>query len=314
MNPLFEKFADAPWLVKTESPPSSYADEVARAERVWKAKNFPIKPGCEYGEFIDDSTPEGYTRTDLATPEGVKLFFYKYNDEAKNKAEKRLIYYIHGGGFVRGNGSYARQLALLHLQRLGVPAVAVEYTYAPAAKYPAQVDEVYAGFKFMIEKFNYKPEDIIVAGDSAGGTLSLALGLRLKRLGTGMPRCFLLNSPMTDCTISLPSHKLNADKDFTFKGGIAPQIMALYCDPARQAEPEASPYFGDFAGFPPAYFVADDTEVLASDSLETAAKMHAAGGKVKVHTFHGLWHVFPTDAQKTPESKTVFAEMKNFIG
>jgi acetyl esterase/lipase len=296
--------------VHTESGPSSYADEVARAERTWKAKNYPIRPGIEYGDFIDDSTPEGYTRTDISA-KGVNLYLYKFKDEAKNG--KRIIYYIHGGGFVRGNGSYCRQIALLHLQRLGIPAVAVEYTYAQTAKYPAQLDEVLTGYTHLTDALKYKPSDIIVGGDSAGGTLSLALVVRLKRLGLGLPGALLLNSPMTDCTMSLASHKVNVGKDAVFTQGIAPAVMALYVDEKYMKDPEASPYFADFSGFPPAYFVADDTEVLCSDSLETAAKMYAAGVKVKAHFFHGLWHVFPTDVQKTPESRQVFAEMKEFV-
>ncbi|MDR1785608.1 MAG: alpha/beta hydrolase [Spirochaetaceae bacterium] len=312
MNPVFDKFKDAPWLIHTESEPSSYALEVAKAERMWKAKNYPIRPGIEYGDFIDDSTPEGYTRTDI-TEKGVNLFLYKYKDEAKNRSEKRLIYYLHGGGFVRGNGSYCRQLALLHLQRLGVPSVAMEYTLAPGAKYPVQLDEVFTGFTYLTKTLGYKPSDIILAGDSAGGNLAAALAVRLKRLGIGSPNCLLLNSPMTDCTLSLPSHKYNLGKDIVFPAGVSPAIVAFYVDDKYLKDPEVSPYFGDFTGFPPVYFVADDTEVLCSDSVETAAKMYSQGVKVKAHIFHGLWHVFATDVQKTPESKLVFQEMKEFI-
>ena len=309
---FLDKFAGSPWLIHTTSDPSSYAAEVALAERRWKAKNYPIRPGVEYGDFIDDATPVGVTRTDI-TEKGVNLFIYQFKDEADYSDKNRIIYYIHGGGFVRGNGSYCRQIALLHLLRIGIRSVAVEYTPAPGAKYPSQLDEVFTGFTYLTGTLGYRPRDIILSGDSAGGTLAAALVHRFKRLGMDTPGGILFNSPMMDCTLSLESHKSNLGKDITFPQGIAPAMIAVYVDEAHNKEPEASPYFGDFTGFPPSYFVSDDTEVMCSDTLESAAKMYRLGVKVQVHLFHGLWHVFATDAQRTVESKIVFQDMKDFL-
>jgi acetyl esterase/lipase len=214
--------------------------------------------------------------------------------------------------FVRGNGKYCRQLAILHMQRLGLPAAACEYRTAPANKYPDALDDVFAGFKYLTDALGYAPSDIIVAGDSAGGTFAAALTHRLKRLGLGLPQKLVLYSPCMNLTGSFESHKYNIGKDQTFTQGLpSPEY---YTGSADLTDPEVSPYFGDFTGFPPTYFCAEDTEVMCSDALMTADKMYKQGVRVQVHIFHGLWHVFPTYTQSTPESKLVFEEVKEFIG
>jgi acetyl esterase/lipase len=200
------------------------------------------------------------------------------------------------------------------LLRLGIASVAVEYKPAPGAKYPSHLDESFTGFKYLTDKLGYKPSDIILSGESAGGLLIAALTLRLKRLGLGTPNACFFSSPMTDCTLSLPSHKLNIGKDRTFPNGVSQAFIEGYVDPKLVKEPEVSPWFGDLSGFPPSYFVVDDTEVLASDTLEFAAKLYSLSVKVQVHVFHGLWHVFCTDIENLPESKEVFNDVAKFLG
>jgi acetyl esterase/lipase len=311
MNPVFEKFEAAPWLEHTTADPSAYATEVALPELKATLAEYPMAPGIEI-ESLDDSTPPGVTRTDIEE-KSAKLYLYQ-RDSLTREAEPRIIYYVHGGGFVRGNGKYCRKLAILHVTRTGLPAAACEYRTAPASAYPDALDDVYAGYRYLTGELGYAPGDIIVAGDSAGGTLAIALLNRLKRLGEALPQKLVLYSPCVDFALNFESHTYNVGKDLIFTVGLTTEGLMGYIGGADLKDPELSPYYGDFTGFPPAYFCVEDTEVLCSDTLMTAEKMYAQGVDVRVHAFHGLWHVFPVYSPETEESKQVFDEVKAFIG
>jgi len=310
MNPLVEPYKDAPWLTYTSSEPSDYALNVAFPALKKMLSDYPLGPDVEI-ESLDDSTPEGAVRTDVDEPP-VKLFIYK--DPIKHKDEKRILYYIHGGAYIRGNGKYCRNVGLSFYKQVGLPVAVCEYRTSPKVKYPAHLDDSYASWRYIIEKLGYAPENIIVAGESAGGSLTAGLIHRLKRLGEALPQKIVLLSPSLDATLSLDSYSYNADKDKVFIGGLKPGSLSMVVDDERAKEPEMSAYYGDFSGFPPTYFACDDTEVFCSDTLACAQKLYEAGVPVKAHVYHNLWHVFPTYSPDTPESKEVYSEIKAFIG
>jgi len=268
---------------------------------------YPMTPDNEI-LTLDDSTPDGVARTDV-THNGTNLFIYKkpigYGDE------DRIIYYIHGGGFVRGNKNYCRRLAILHEQRLNIPAAACEYRTAPAHKFPEAQEDCYQGYRYLVDILGCAPDRIIFAGDSAGGNLLMSLALRLKRQGETLPNALIMYSPAIELTGVLESQKYNIGKDVIFTNGVP--IATYYAAEEQLKTPEVSPYYGDFGGFPPSYFCAEETEVFLSDTVETAAKMRSLGVKVKAHIWRGLWHVFPVYSPETAESAAVFADVKNFL-
>jgi acetyl esterase/lipase len=310
MNPLFEKYRGAPWLVHTEKDP--YAEVSAQ---VWKELaqlriKYPMAPGSEM-LYLDDTTPEGISREDYKAGNN-NLFVFK--DKAKHGGEKRVIFYVHGGGFVRGNGKYCRFNALIQIEQLGVPVAACEYRTAPEYKEPLALNDVEESWNFVQDTLGYDPANIIISGDSAGGALGLGLCNRLKAQGRALPSMCVWLSPSLDMTLSLDSHRTNVGKDLYFPKGVTAATSIYAPDPSRYKNPEISPFWGDFAGFPPTYFSVEDTEVFCDDSIEAAAKMAAAGVKVKCHVFHGLWHTFPITSPKTPTADVVFQDIRDFIG
>jgi acetyl esterase/lipase len=329
MNPLFEKYQRAPWLVHTEKDPYAEASEKVWEELAELRIKYPMAPGSEM-VYLDDTTPDGISREDYRAGRN-NLFVFKRGtagrmpddpsdldwdskDKAKHTNEKRLIFYIHGGGFVRGNGKYCRANAITHLQQLGIPVAACEYRTAPDYKEPYALADVEESYNFVLNNLGYDPANIIFSGDSAGGALGLGLCNRLKAQGKALPGACVWFSPSLDITLSFDSHRDNIGKDLYFPKGVAafPPIYAP--DVSRHKNPEISPYWGDFTGFPPEYFCVEDTEVFCDDSIETAAKMHTSGVRVKCHVFHGLWHTFPITFPKTPTADVVFQEVKDFIG
>ena len=311
---IFEKYKDVPWLTHTtQDPDKKTLEEILPAMLELRAK-YPLAPGSEM-EYLNDETPAGVSRTDYVTGAGQSLTIYKLTE--KHEKEDRLVFYIHGGGFVRGNGMYSRTNARVHLEKLGLPAACCDYRVAPKDREPAALNDVIAAYRFLVDELKYDPEKIFMTGDSAGGVLALSLGLRLKKAGEKMPRAFALYSPSPNLTMSSISHDLNVGKDKIFPKGVK-GFISVYADEDRLKDPDVSPVFGDFSGgFPKTYFCADDTEVMCSDTLECSAKMAEQGVEVKTHIFHNLWHAFPTLHPLPPfpkELDEVFAEVKAFFG
>jgi len=307
-NPVVQPYLHAQWLVYWDDAPSSHAIEIALPETLRRARDYPMAPGVVL-DFIDDTTPPGYVRTDC-TVAGQNLFFYH---QPAHTDPGQLVFYVHGGGFIRGNGPYCRLGAILHVEALDLPAVAVEYRLAPDHKWPAMLDDTLAAWDFVTGELAYPPGEVIVSGDSAGAALAMALVVRLKKAGRPLPRALILVSGALDYTLTLPSHELNRAIDPVFTEGLPPESVGVWCDPALAAFDEVSPYRADVAGFPPTYLVAGEAEILLSDTLETAAKLHAAGVPVKARVFHGLWHDFITDDLEMPEAKVAFDEAKEFL-
>ena len=157
----------------------------------------------------------------------------------------------------------------------------------------------------------YGAKDIFVAGDSAGGNLALALGLRLKKQKRMLPAGFVLMSPWTDLTVSGKTHETKAEVDPVLNQNYLNEMIENYVPQAKKnpgeelfdaeylQNPEISPLFGDFTGFPPTYIQVGDLEVLMSDSTMLQKKMSRDGVSVSLDIYKNMWHVFQMGPFKT---------------
>ena len=310
---IVQPFLHEPWLVYTGEEPSDYAVNIGLPTALQRAKDYPMRPGVVL-DFIDDSTPAGVIREDIVVEaSGQNLFHYR-DAEPKHPDDPRVIYYVHGGGFVRGNGKYCRALGIWALRETGLPVYVAEYRLSPEHKWPSNLDDVQAGWDYLTVELGIAAESIMTIGDSAGATLTAGLCMRFKRQGRGLPGGMAFLSGALDCTFQLPAHKINAQTDPLFKGGISPDYVNLFATKAQVMNPELSPFRGDWTGFPPLYFCAGESEVMLSDSLETAQKAASQGVDVRCHVFHGVWHDWLVTDREMPESHAVGADLRQFLG
>ncbi|MDR3337368.1 MAG: alpha/beta hydrolase [Treponema sp.] len=308
MNPLFEDYKDKPWLIHTETEPSQKTKNcIPRLLEL--SEKYPIAPGNEL-DYFDDTTPDTMIREDITTAGGVIL--YKYTPKNLDPGEKRVIYYIHGGGFMRGNTNWCRANAICHVRNFGLPAYAATYRYTPEFKYPAGLEDAEDGYHYMVNKQGHDPSDIIVTGDSAGATYMFALCGRLKRQGKKLPGRLISMSGFLDFTFKGASYKYNLGKDIMFTAPLDESVH-FYTDEPDATNPDISPIYMDFTGLPPAFFTADDTEVFVSDALTAADKMDKAGIPVKAHIMHGLWHDFLFETPEIEESKLIYKELSAWL-
>ena len=145
-------------------------------------------------------------------------------------------------------------------------------------------------YQRMLE--TYAPEDILLAGESAGGGLCYCLCLRLKALNLPLPGGVVALSPWTDLTMSAeryPSDTTPADPVLSAQG--LKYSAELYAGD-RAGEPEASPFYGDLQGLPPSLICAGSGELLLNDSVEMAEKLRSQGCRCELHVEEGMWHAY----------------------
>ena len=166
----------------------------------------------------------------------------------------------------------------------------------------------------LIKEKHYRPGQVVVAGDSAGGGLALALCLYLRDHGMPQPAGLVLMSPWADLTCSGDSYEFNFENDPLFGNSRESMLYnSSYISGADPRDPYMSPVFGDFRGLPPMLLQAGGHEMLLSDTLEVAQNARRAGVKRRVSVYEGMFHVFQMSMDLVPESREAWDEVARFM-
>lgn len=224
------------------------------------------------------------------------------------------ILQLHGGGYIGKLKNAYRDFAKEYSDmRGGMKVFTLEYRVAPEHPYPAALQDACQAYCFM-QDMGYRGNQIVLAGDSAGGGLALALCGYLKEKGKELPKAAVLMSPWTDLTASGPSYEENYTKDPLFGNTRESMIYnGEYYGEHDPADPHISPLFGDFTGFPPMLFQVGSIEMLLSDTTEAVKKARAAGCTVQETIYEGMFHVFQMAMNRMPESQKAWEEITQYI-
>lgn len=227
----------------------------------------------------------------------------------------RVILQLHGGGYIGPMKNIYRKFAAMYSKlSYGGDVLTIDYRVAPEYPYPAALEDTVYAYRWLLEEKKYRPEQIVLAGDSAGGGLALALGLYLKDHHMPMPAGFLLMSPWTDLTCSGESHETNYCRDPLFGNSRESMLYnSSYIGGYDPAEPYISPMFGDYHGFSPMLIQVGSYEMLLSDSQSVAEKAKAAGVKCRLSVYEGMFHEFQMSMGLFPESREAWSEARKFI-
>ncbi|MDJ0904488.1 MAG: alpha/beta hydrolase [Woeseiaceae bacterium] len=227
-------------------------------------------------------------------------------------ARGKAMLYLHGGAYVFGNCTTHRQLVSYVARSCGVRALVIEYRLAPENPFPAAIDDSLAAYRALRDD-GYGPGDIVLAGDSAGGGLVMALLLSLRDAGEEMPAGAVLLSPWLDLTASGESMTTRAKRDPWFKPPDMPIIASYYCAEDEYRNPLVSPVFANVEGLPPIYIQVGDDEILLSDSTRIAGNIEAAGGDVTLEVWPDMFHVFQVFVHQMPESRAAIDKLVPFV-
>ena len=234
----------------------------------------------------------------------------------RNEKSRGVILHIHGGGFNLFSAATYRGLNTRLSFDSGTRIFSVNYRLAPEHKHPAAIEDCLRAFQWLIDQ-GHPPQTIILMGDSAGGNLVLALLHRLKRLGEALPVAAICISPFVDWTFRGKSWFANAPTDPIICDLPVAYLGRCYLDfsQVELTDPEVSPLYGNFRGFPPLLLLVSAAEMCLDDSLRIAEKAGAAGVEVQLEEWDDMIHVFPLFGlgEAWPEVDEAFAKMSAFI-
>jgi monoterpene epsilon-lactone hydrolase len=217
--------------------------------------------------------------------------------ESNRSDRSKTLLYLHGGGYVACSPKTHRPITGFFAQS-GFRVFAPDYRLAPENPFPAALDDAVAVWQELT-----RDHVATVAGDSAGGNLSLALMLRLKMGGHKLPAAAALFSPVTDFTGGGSSLFKNLRRDAMLAADKLAIMREAYVGRGNPGNPLVSPLFGDLKGLPPLLIHVGGSEVLLDDSTRFAQKAEQAGVKVELKVWEGVPHVWQMAHGFVPEAR-----------
>ena len=229
----------------------------------------------------------------------------------ENADPAKVILYLHGGGYVSGTLGMYHQLCGTLSEVSGMRVLLPDYRLAPDYPFPAALEDALSAYTWLLAN-GFSAENILIAGDSAGGGLTLATTLAIRDEGRPLPRGLVCLSPWTDLTFSGASHQTNADKEIV----LYPENLRLWAEKylgfADPRTPHISPAFADMKNFPPMLIQVGSDEAFLDDARMVAERAQSAGVDVTLTVYEGMWHVWQT-VGILPEAKQAFTEIGTFI-
>lgn len=230
-------------------------------------------------------------------------------------ANKRLLY-IHGGSWMAGSPASHRSATSALAELSGCSVLAVAYRLAPESPFPAGLNDCTAAYRWLEAngpEGEAKATALFVAGDSAGGNLSLSLLQVLKQLGLAQPNAVAALSPATNLHQPYPSVQANKDIDPIINADLLPLVIANYLQGADASNPLVSPVLGELGELAPTLVQTGEREVLLDDSRYYAEKAAKQGGKVILELWPEMPHVFQGFSPFLPEATQALENIAEFF-
>lgn len=207
----------------------------------------------------------------------------------------RVLLYLHGGGYVLGSLNTHRALVGALARSCQLNTLAINYRKAPEYPFPAALEDACLAYEWLLRQ-GYKSQDIMVAGDSAGGGLALALLMSLRDAGQPLPAAAIGLSPWTDLVLPTAMLRQVCHEESQILEALEIRGWGpLYAQRTALSHPLLSPVQGALQGLPPLLIQISDAEVLHDDVLVFCAKARQAGVPLTLQVFEGLvhwWHLF----------------------
>lgn len=221
------------------------------------------------------------------------------------------VLYLHGGGYFFCSPQTHRPMTLGLAAHLRAPLFVPQYRLAPEAPYPAALDDAFEVYRHLQAR---EPQRRwLIAGDSAGGGLSLALAVRIRDAGLPAPLALLLYSPWTDLSCSGDSLRRNDHSCSIFTAAGVRDGARFYRAQYPADHPGISPLFADLRGLPPMLIFAAKEEALLDDSTRLVERARAVGVEVMYECVSGVPHVWPIFQRVLPEGRDTMRHTAAFV-
>ncbi len=234
--------------------------------------------------------------------------------EPEEPSRNLMVLQLHGGGYIGPMKNIYRTFAVMYSKAAAAASVlTIDYRVAPENPYPAALEDAIEAYKWILEN-GYSSEQVVIAGDSAGGGLALALCLYIRENKMPLPKGIITMSAWTDLTCEGESYTTNYEIDPLF--GNTKESMLFNSDYIGEndaTDPYISPLFGEYHDFPPTLMQVGSYEMLLNDTTEVARKIRESGGKIRISIYEGMYHVFQMAMLFIPESRNAWQEIEQFF-
>ena len=224
----------------------------------------------------------------------------------------RVVRYLHGGGYVIGSPRSHRHLAAAIAGAAGASALLLDYRLAPEHPFPAAVEDATAAYRWLLDQA-IAPERIVIAGDSAGGGLTVATLLALREARVPLPAGGVCISPWVDLTCSGASYRTMAEADPIVRRAGVEEMALAYLGATSPRTPLASPLFADLRGLPPLLIHVGRDEVLLDDAVQLAERARAAGVDATLDIYERMIHVWHWFLPMLDEAQTAVEAIGRFV-
>lgn len=238
---------------------------------------------------------------------GVQAEWFRRADAADGP----VILYLHGGGYGLGSIETHRDLVARICRASRASALSLEYRLAPEHRFPAQIDDALAGYRFLLQQ-GTDPRKIVVAGDSAGGGLTIALLVKLRDSGELLPAAGVCLSPWVDLEGLGESVDTNDRYDYISRRALL-QYRKRFVDDDNVRHPLAAPLYADLRRLPPLLVQVGSAEALLDDSRRIVDRAHSAGVDVTFRIWEDMIHVWQLFAFMVPQGSAAIDEIGAFI-
>ena len=226
--------------------------------------------------------------------------------------DERVMYYLHGGGYTVGSIKTHREMISRLSRAARARALAIDYRLAPEHPHPAAVEDSTAAYRWLLST-GAEPARLVIAGDSAGGGLTVATLVALRDAGDPLPAAAVCLSPWVDLEGLGESMSTKADVDPMVQRDNLLQTAKAYLGDADARTPLAAPLHADLRDLPPLLIQVGTAETLLDDSIRLAERAKSVGVDVALELWDDMIHVWQFCAAILPEGQQAIDRIGEFI-
>jgi len=225
--------------------------------------------------------------------------------------EDKVVLYFHGGAYFVCSPATHRPITWRLSAAARRPVLSLDYRQGPSHTLTESLADALAAYQGLLDA-GHRPKDIVIAGDSAGGHLTLATLLALRDEGMPLPAAGICLSPWADLTV--PPRRENRWADPMLPASRIDWLARRWTDGRDPRDPLISPVYGDYTGVPPLMIVTGSTEILRGEARRVADRARRSGVPVRYEEWHRMPHVFPIFSDVLPEARRIFEHIERFLG
>jgi monoterpene epsilon-lactone hydrolase len=230
---------------------------------------------------------------------------------APGAQQEKVIYYLHGGGYTMGSIDTHLEVVSRLSRATGARALLTDYRLAPENRFPAALEDAKAGYRWLLST-GVKPSQLVIAGESAGGGLTVATLMELRDLQIPLPAAAICMSPWVDMEGLGKSMVTNSSIDPIGRQDDLKMFAEAYLGDADKRTPLAAPIYGNLKGLPPLLIQVGTAEILFDDATRLAERARLDGVDVVFEPWDEMihmWHMFPM----LPEGNQAIERIAEFM-